>query len=139
MLAQYGDGGGGGVSAIVWIIYFAVIVLQIAGMWRVFEKAGQPGWAALIPFYNGYILAKVAGRPGWWWVLLIIPLVNFVVWIILCVDAAKNFAKGTGYGIGLALLPFVFFPVLGFGPDTYRGSPAATGGQLGAPPPPPMP
>jgi hypothetical protein len=108
-----------------WIIYIAVILLLIAAMWKVFSKAGQPGWAVLIPIYNLYVLCKVAGRPGWWLILMLIPFVNFIILIILSIDIAKAFGKGAGFGIGLFFLPFIFYPVLGFGSAQYQG---ATGG-----------
>jgi len=109
---------------IFWIIWGVVTVLLIAAMWKLFTKAGQPGWASLIPIYNFYILCKVAGRPGWWLLLMLIPFVNFVIIIILTIDIAKNFGKGVGFGIGMILLPFIFYPVLGFGSAQYQGATA---------------
>jgi hypothetical protein len=108
-----------------WIIYFAVLLFMIAAMWRVFSKAGQPGWAILIPIYNLYVLCKVAGRPGWWLILMLIPFVNLIIAIILSVDIAKHFGKGVGFAIGLIILPIIFYPVLGFGSAQYQGAPAA--------------
>jgi hypothetical protein len=110
---------------VFWIIYFAVLIFVIAAMWKVFSKAGQPGWAILIPFYNLYVLCKIAGRPGWWLILFLIPIVNLIFFIILDIDIAKSFSKGVGFGIGLLLLPFIFFPILGFGSATYQGAAAA--------------
>jgi hypothetical protein len=107
-------------SPIFMIVWLAVVVLLIASMWKVFTKAGQPGWAAIIPIVNFYFLCKVAGRPGWWVILMFIPLVNFVIWIILCIDVARNFGKGAGFGVGLAFLGFIFFPILAFGDATYQ-------------------
>ena len=85
-----------------------------------FAKAGQPGWAAIIPIFNWIVWCKVAGRPLWWIVLLLICFP--VVYIILCIDTAKVFGKGAGFGIGLIFLPFIFFPILGFGSAQYQGS-----------------
>jgi hypothetical protein len=65
-------------------------------------KAGQPGWASIIPIYNLYIWCKIVGRPWWWILLMLIPFVNFIILIILCIDTAKSFRKGAGFGIGLA-------------------------------------
>jgi len=93
-------------------------------MWKVFTKAGEPGWASIIPIYNLYIWCKIVGRPWWWILLMLIPFVNFIVAIILCIDLAKSFGKGVGFGIGLALLGIIFFPILGFGSAQYQG-PAA--------------
>src|SRR5713226_7202812 len=80
-----------GPGPVFWICYSAVLILMIAAMWKVFSKAGQPGWAILIPIYNLYIICKVAGRPGWWLILMFIPLVNFIILVILDIDIAKNF------------------------------------------------
>ena len=109
-----------------WILWLAVTILMIAACWKVFTKAGQPGWAAIIPIYNWYILCKIVGRPGWWVILLLIPFVNFIIGIILCIDLAKSFGKGVGFAIGLILLGIIFFPILGFGSAQYQG-PAAGG------------
>jgi uncharacterized protein DUF5684 len=107
-----------------WIFWLAFMILMIAACWKIFTKAGQPGWASIIPIYNWYILCKIVGRPGWWVILLLIPFVNFIVGIILCIDLAKSFGKGVGFGIGLILLGVIFFPILGFGSAQYQG-PAA--------------
>lgn len=119
---------GSGVSTvfgIFWIlIWLAVVVISIAGMWKTFEKAGQPGWAAIIPIYNLYVITQIVGRPWWWLLLALIPIVNLVALIVLSIDMAKAFGKGAGFGIGLAFLPFIFYPILGFGDPAYQGSPA---------------
>lgn len=107
------------------LIQLAVVVLIIAGIWKVFTKAGQPGWAAIVPIYNLYILLKIAGRPGWWLLLFLIPLVNLVIAILVGIDVAKAFGKGVGFGLGLTFLGFIFYPILGFGSDTYQGPAAA--------------
>jgi len=109
-----------------WIFWLAFMILVIAACWKIFTKAGQPGWAAIIPIYNWYILCKIVGRPGWWVILLLIPFINFIIGIILCIDLAKSFGKGVGFGIGLILLGVIFFPILGFGSAQYLG-PAAGG------------
>lgn len=120
-----GGSGGGIVGVIMMIIWLAVIIGVIAGLWKVFVKAGQPGWAAIVPIFNLYIMLKITGRPVWWIVLFIIPVVSLIVAIITAVDLAKAFGKGTGFGIGLALLGFIFIPILGFGDAQYRGPVAA--------------
>ena len=113
------------VSPVSMIIWLLVVVLMIAAMWKIFTKAGQPGWASLIPIYNMYIWCKIVGRPGWWVVLLLIPFVNCVIAIILCIDLAKSFGKGVGFGIGIILLGIVFLPILAFSDATYQGPSAA--------------
>jgi hypothetical protein len=109
---------GGAVGGLIGLV---VGLLLIVSMWKVFSKAGQPGWAAIIPIYNIYVLCKVAGRPGWWLLLMLIPLVNFIIAIIICIDIAKNFGKGTGFGLGLAILGIIFWPILAFGSAQYQG------------------
>lgn len=119
-------------------IYAAVIFVIIAGMWKVFTKAGQPGWYSIIPILNTYTLIKIARRPGWWLLLMFIPCVSFVVAIIVMMDLAKAFGKDSGFGIGLALLAPIFIPILGFGSatyddgfNTYTPSYGGTGGGYG--------
>lgn len=126
MLAQ-DDGGGGGMVALVGtLIYFLLIIVIIAGIWKTFTKAGQPGWACIIPIYNVIVLLQVAGKPVWWIILFLIPLVNIIVAILVYMDIAKNFGKGAGFGLGLVFLPFICFPILGFGDAKYTApAPAA--------------
>lgn len=88
-------------------------------------KAGQPGWACIIPIYNVYIMCKIAGRPGWWVLLMFIPVVNLVIAIILLIDISKSFGMGVGFGLGLVFLGIIFWPILGFGSATYQGAAAA--------------
>ena len=104
---------------LILLVELALIVLIIAGLWKTFAKAGQPGWAAIIPIYNVFILLKIAARPWWWLLLLLVPLVNIVIAFVVAIDVAKAFGKGAGFGIGLALLGFIFYPILGFGSATY--------------------
>ena len=118
----YGANPYAAVPAWVWVLYIAVIILTIAGMWKAFEKAGEPGWAAIIPIYNAYIITKIAKKPWWWLLLFLIPLVNIIIAILLYIAFAKQYGKGAGFGLGLALLPFIFWPMLGFGKDQYIGN-----------------
>lgn len=89
-----------------------------------FEKAGEAGWKSIIPIYNIIILLKIVGREWWWIVLMLIPIVGFVIWIIVALDLAKVFGRGTGFAIGLIFLTPIFALILGFGSDTYEGTPA---------------
>ncbi len=107
---------------VVFVLFFlCLVVFYVAAFWRILEKAGEPGWGALIPFYNVYLWVKVAGRPGWWVLLFFVPVVSFFVTLILALDIARAFAKTGGFGIGLFVLSFVFVPILGFGSSTYHG------------------
>ena len=112
----------GGMFMLFWL---AVLVIFIASAWKVFTKAGQPGWAAIIPIYNVIVLLQIVGRPLWWLLLLLIPLVNIVVALLVYIDLAKSFGQGTGFGIGLLLLAPIFWPILGFGSSRYVGPAAA--------------
>jgi Family of unknown function (DUF5684) len=114
---------GAAFGAIFMIVMLALTVLFFVGFWKVFTKAGQPGWAALIPFYNAYILTKIAGRPGWWVLMLIIPFVNIAFGILLAIDIAKAFGQGAAFGVVLLfLLSGIGYLVLGFGEYRYVGA-----------------
>lgn len=103
------------------IIFLAFVVLMIVSYWKVFVKAGKPGWASIIPIYNTYITLKIVGRPGWWLLLYLVPLVNLVVHLVVCLDLAKAFGKGSAFGVfGLWLFSFVGYPMLAFGDTTYK-------------------
>ena len=115
----------GAVGLFFLVIWLAVALLMIVSMWKVFSKAGQPGWAVLIPIYNLYVLLQVAGKPGWWLILMLIPLVNLVIMILTLVAVSERFGKGGGFAVGLLLLPIVFYPILGFGSAQYTPAPAA--------------
>jgi hypothetical protein len=108
------------------LVWLAIVVVTIAGLWKTFTKAGQPGWGCIIPIYNVYLLTKIAGRPWWWLLLMFIPLVNLVIFIIIYIDVAKGFGKGVGFALGLVFLGFIFFPILGFGDAQYQGAPLPT-------------
>ncbi len=103
------------------LIGLALVVFLIAAFWKVFTKAGEPGWAAIVPIYNIIVLLKICGKPLWWIILFLIPVVNFVIALLVSISLAKSFGKGTGFGIGLFLLGFIFYPVLAFGDAKYQG------------------
>jgi hypothetical protein len=102
------------------VLDVALIILMIAAMWVVFQKAGEPGWAAIIPIYNIMVLLKIAGKPMWWVILLLIPFVNIVVGIIAVVGLARNFGKGVGFALGLLFLGPIFYPILAWGDARYQ-------------------
>jgi hypothetical protein len=109
----------GGAMLFIWLL---VLVVVIAGMWKAFEKAGKPGWGAIVPIYNLILLCEIAGRPLWWFVLLIIPCVGVVMLLIVNIDIAKKFGMGAGFGVVLWLFPFIGWPILGFGGSRYDAS-----------------
>jgi hypothetical protein len=102
------------IMEIIWII------LVIAGLWKTFIKADRPGWGAIIPFYNTYLMIKVAGRPGWWLILFFIPFVNIIMWLVVALGISDNFGHGAGFGILLWLFAPIMFLVLGFGSSQYK-------------------
>lgn len=103
------------------IIFLAICIFLIVAYWKVYTKAGQPGWGCLIPIYNLYLMLKIANKPGWWLILiLLVPIANIVCLIIMLAAVANNFGKGTGFTVGLVLLPIIFFPILGFGSAKYE-------------------
>lgn len=109
------------VAAIVVGVAVAIAVAFIAGLWGMFTKAGRPGWHAVIPILNSYVWVKILGRPGWLAILSLFPPAAFLILILVSFDTAKSFGKKPSYAFGLILLPFVFFPMLGFGRAKYVG------------------
>lgn len=103
------------------LIMLALGVFLIFSLWRVYAKAGQPGWACLIPIYNVIVLLRIAGRPAWWVLLFLVPFLNVIVAILVLIDVARSFGKGVAFGIGLVLLGFIFFPILAFSDAQYYG------------------
>jgi hypothetical protein len=105
--------------------YVAIYVLWVLGAWQMFTKAGEDGWKAIIPIWNWIVLLRIVGRPTWWCILLIIPIVSFITWIIVSNDLSKSFGRGGGTAVGLVLLGPIFTMILGFGSAEYRGPAAA--------------
>jgi hypothetical protein len=118
------EGGGGGVGgAIGGILYLVILGVFVVSLFKVFAKAGKPGWAAFVPIYNVITLLDIAGKPVWWFILLGVPVVNFIILFLVTGAIAKQFGKSAGFGIGLLILPFVFYPMLAFGDAKYEGAP----------------
>ena len=115
---------GSGIGILGFLISLAFVVFMIASLWKVFTKAGQPGWTAIIPIYNVFVMLQIIGKPWWWLIGFLIPFVNFIVMILVAVELAKVFGKGIGFAIGLIFLPFIFYPILAFGDATYTAPPA---------------
>jgi len=102
------------------ILWLAIVLLMVASMWKLFVKAGKPGWAAIVPIYNLVVLLEIAGKPIWWFILFLIPVVNFIVLIMLALAVARKFGKGTGFALGMIFLSPIFYPILAFGDSTYN-------------------
>jgi hypothetical protein len=109
------------IPAAVIVIYLAIIVVCIAAMWKVFTKAGKPGWACIIPIYNTIVMLEIVGKPLWWFLLLLIPCVNIVFFIWMYNLLSKSFGKSEGFTVGLILLAPIFICILGFGDAVYLG------------------
>lgn len=112
---------GGFLVILVWI---AMILGIYAFMfWRVFQKAGQPGWASIVPIYNFVVLFQISGKPGWWVALSFVPFGGLILLglsLIANIELAKKFDRSSGFAVGMWLLPIVFFPILGFGSAVYQ-------------------
>ncbi len=118
---------------VVQSIWLGVLILQLGAWWTLFKKAGEPGWAILVPIYNLYVMLKIADKPTWWLWLCFIPLFGLlwaiVMSILISVGIAQNFGKGAGYAIGLIFLPVVFVPILAFGSAKYLEVPDFSAGK----------
>ena len=116
LLFTVAKGGGGFVT----FLFFVIWLVSVVGLWKIFEKAGKPGWGAFIPIYNMILWLEIVRRPGWWIILIVIvPFANIVCAIIVIFDLAKSFGKSVGYGFGLLFLPLIFYPMLGFSDAVY--------------------
>ena len=118
------DGGGAGLALVILVFSVVCLVVLIGGLvgaWKVFEKAGRPGWASIIPIYNIVVICEIVGRPVWWVALTFVPCIGLVVGIILAVDLAQSFGK--------SWFPYVIYPLIGFSDARYLG-PAAMAGAL---------
>lgn len=114
-----------GIGFIGWLFYIAVIVFAIVVQWKIFTKAGQPGWASIIPIYNIIVLLEIVGKPWWYLLLMLIPIVNIVILIMVMIALAKVFGKDGGFAVGLILLSIIFMAILAFGDAKYLGPQAA--------------
>lgn len=105
----------------LWILYIAVIFFYLFCMWKLFVKAGKPGWAAIVPFYNIYIELEILGQPWWFLLLMFVPVANIVISIMIIFGLAKVFGKSVGFGFGILFLSIIFIPILAFGDAKYEG------------------
>ena len=110
-----------GILMVYWVIVLVIAVVCLVGMWKMFVKAGKPGWGAIIPFYNMYCLFEMSFGTGWLFLLLFVPCVNAVIMIVIWIKLAQAFGKGAAFGVGILFLPFIFLPMLGFGDAQFIG------------------
>lgn len=109
------------ILSIVAIVSLAIFILQIVAKWKIFDKAGEHGWAALIPFYSTYVLYKITWENGLFFLLSYIPCLNVIVTVMTNMKLSAVFGKNDGFAIGLSLLGFIFYPVLAFDSSEYDG------------------
>jgi hypothetical protein len=111
------------VGVVVALAFVAVgiafTIFWIAGAWKMFEKAGQPGWGIFVPIYNAILLVRIVGLQDWFFLLFLVPFVNLVAHIIVSLELGKRFGKGPGFTIGIIFLPALFYGLLGFGRSVY--------------------
>ena len=113
----------GGLLAILGaylVFVLAIAVVMLISMWKIYSKAGQPGWAVLVPIYNIVVLLKIVRKPVWWILLMCIPFLNAIIAILIYLELAKVFNKETGFGLGMVFLPIIFLPMLAFGKSEYQ-------------------
>lgn len=118
--------------AVIWVIALLLMALMIVAMWILFKKAGKPGWAAVVPFYDQYTLYEITWGNGWRFLMLLIPIYNIVLAILTYIRLAKAFGKDEGYAVGLVFLSQVFVPMLAFGSAAYHGVPGVTSAPAAA-------
>jgi hypothetical protein len=115
------DGGGGGLIAGVFSLFFlALIVVMVVANWKLFEKAGQPGWACIIPVYNLYVMLQVAGMGAIWLLAFFIPFLNIIAMIMVYMRIARAFGQSALVGVAMIFLPFIIMPMLAFGDAQWR-------------------
>lgn len=102
------------------LINLAILIAVLVGMWKVFDKAREHGWASLIPFYNLWVLNRIGGKEWYWFIAYFIPLINIIAFLLLSLAVARRFGQPAIFGVGLFLLPFIFYPILGFGSARFR-------------------
>lgn len=116
------EAAGMGFSLTFLLVPLLLAIIIIASMWKVFEKAGEAGWKAIIPIYNLYVLVSIAGKPGWWFiVILLVPLIGFIFYLLVCLALAQKFNKSPLYGVLLCFFGFIMFPLLAFDDSIYSG------------------
>ena len=119
----------GGILGTMLLLIGAVYLFFLVATWKLYFKAGRPGWASLIPIYTTVVFCRICGRSGWLTLALMIPGVNVVISIMLSVDLARVFGRGTGFALGLIFLSPIFFPILAFGSSRYVGRQSVRSGM----------
>lgn len=121
ILATAVDDSDGAFAITVVVIVLVWALFVIIGWWKMFEKADEPGWKSIIPFYNLYTMLKIVGQPGWMLIGFFIPFINIILFIIVMGNLAKSFGRGIGTTLGLIFFNPIFGMILGFGQAAYVG------------------
>lgn len=108
-------------SPVTMVIYIALLVLELVSMWKLFVKAGRPGWASIVPIYNVIVMLDIAKKPWWYLLLMLIPFVNFVIAIMVTVAFVKAYGKDTGFAVLTIFFAPIMYPILAFGDSKYQG------------------
>ncbi|HBH48727.1 MAG TPA: hypothetical protein DDX98_08805 [Bacteroidales bacterium] len=110
------------ISILLILITIALVVLEFIAWWKIYVKAGKPGWAFIVPIYGTLVLLEIVGKPWWWLLLFLIPGLN-LIWIIWMINLlSKSFGKDVGFTLGLIFLGPIFILILGFGSAKYVGA-----------------
>lgn len=124
-----------GIFGVVFpLIMLVFALIALVGCWKLFTKAGKPGWAAIIPIYNSFVLMQIIKKPWWWLLLLFIPFVSLIITLVISIELAKAFGKSTIFGVILLWLFPIGILILGFDKSKYQwGTPVAAGPAPAAP------
>ena len=110
-----------------WFKYLLMLafsgILIIVSMWFIFRKAGESGFKSIVPFYNFYVLMEISGKPGWWFILLFVPVVGLAIQLLAMLSLAEEFGRSAAFAVGMIFLPMFFFPMLAFGESKYEATP----------------
>ncbi|MCR2033549.1 DUF5684 domain-containing protein [Anaerofustis stercorihominis] len=101
------------------ILPLIILLIILISRWKIFDKAGEAGWKALIPFYGTYTLCKITFGFGWYMLLFFIPYINLIMYIITYIKLGKKFGKGKLFILGLTLFTPIFLFILAFGKSKY--------------------
>lgn len=101
------------------LFILSIAVLAVIASWKIYTKAGQPGWASIVPIYNLIILLEIVRKPWWWLLMMMIPLVNIYFLVVMMDRLAKSFGKNSGFTVGLIFLGPIFYLILAFDGSPY--------------------
>lgn len=108
------------VATVIGLVYLVLIILMVVSMWKIYTKAGKPGWASIIPIYNIVVFLEIVKKPIWWIFLMFIPFVNMILGVYLAHRLSRSFGRDIGTTLGLLFLSIIFYPILAFGSATYK-------------------